>query len=45
MTAQPKPKPSEANPAEQKELHPQGKERFRELLKRAVPPAKVPSGD
>lgn len=46
MTAQQKPKPAKTDPpVEQKELHPQGRERFRELLKRAVPRTKVPSSD
>ncbi len=46
MTTQRKKVPAEkGSPIEQKELHPQGKQRFLEVLKRAVSPAKVPSND
>ena len=46
MTARSKPMQKQSDKVTpQEELHLQGKERFSELLKRAVPPVKVPSSE
>lgn len=40
-----KPKPQKARPSIRPELHLKGADRFKAILKRAVPPAATPSKD